>query len=221
MIKNQGNNNFIKLPNTCSSKNSIVTIIGNDNNVIFGENCILNNINFRLKGNNIRLTVGDNVEMTGVIASLFMNTSLSINDNSTLGNGEITIAEENNITIGKDCMFAHGFELRTSDMHPIYSLTTGNRVNVGNDINIGNHIWLGRDVVILKGVSLGDNIMVGIRSVVTKSFLEPNSVLAGIPAKILNTNVIWGRKMYYKTMFDDPTLEEYYLNIQENCVTEK
>lgn len=212
MIKNQGENNFINLPKSCSHKNSKITIIGNNNSVVFGENCVLNSINFRLKGNNIHLKVGDNVEMTGVIASLFMNTSMSIGDYSTLGNGEITIAEENSIRIGKDCMFAHGFELRTSDMHPIYSLETGERENFGTDINIGNHIWLGRDVVILKGVSLADNIVVGIRSVVTKSFLEPNAVLVGIPAKLLNTGIIWGRKMFHETMFDDPTLKEYYIN---------
>ncbi|WHP47495.1 acyltransferase [Mannheimia bovis] len=216
MISNQGKNNFIRLPESCSGRGSKITIIGNDNSVILGENCILNNINIRLKGNNIHLKVGNNVEMTGVIASLFMNTSLFIGDNSTLGNGEITIAEENNIHIGKDCMFANGYEIRTSDMHPIYSLKNGERINFGANIYIGNHIWLGRDVVILKGVTLADNIMVGIRSVVTKSFEQPNSVLAGTPAKLLSQNVIWGRKMYHKTMFDDSTLKEYYENFREN-----
>ncbi|GAB1669292.1 acyltransferase [Mannheimia haemolytica] len=214
MIKDEGKGNIILLPESCSMDNSIITIIGDNNSVIFGENCILKSINFRLKGNNINLKIDDNVEMTGVIASLFMNTSLSIGKNSTLGNGEITLAEENNIRIGKDCMFAHGFELRTSDMHPIYSLSTGERINFGKDINIGNHIWLGRDVIILKGVSLADNIVVGIRSIVTKSYLEPNIVLAGTPAKVLNTGVIWGRKMYHKTMFSDPTLEEFYKNFR-------
>lgn len=210
MIENHGENNQVALPVSCMVKNSKVVILGNNNTIMFGECCKINSCNIRLKGNNIHLYIGNNVELTGLICSMFVNTSLSIGDSSTLGKGEITIAEENTLEIGKDCMFAHGFEIRTSDMHPIYSLGDGKIINSGKDIKIGNHIWLGRDVVILKGVHLADNIVVGIRSVVTKSFLVPNSILAGLPAKVVGSDIVWGRKMYYRTMFDDPSLKEYY-----------
>lgn len=52
-------------------------------------------------------------------------------------------------------------------------------------VMIGNNCWLGAKVVILKDVVLGDNCIVGAGAVVTKSF-PSGSVIAGVPAKIIN-----------------------------------
>ena len=51
-------------------------------------------------------------------------------------------------------------------------------------IEIGNNVWLGDKVAILSGVKIGDNVIVGANSVVTKS-IPSNCVVAGIPAKII------------------------------------
>lgn len=51
-------------------------------------------------------------------------------------------------------------------------------------VRIGNNVWLGENVTILKGVSIGDNVIIGIGSVVTKS-IPANSVAVGIPAKVI------------------------------------
>ena len=53
-------------------------------------------------------------------------------------------------------------------------------------ITIGNNVWIGANSIILKGVNLGDNVVVGTGSVVTKSFPN-NSVIAGVPAKLIKT----------------------------------
>lgn len=55
-------------------------------------------------------------------------------------------------------------------------------------IRIGKNCWLGANSVILPGVELGDNVIVGAGAVVTKSFPE-NVILAGVPAKIIGKNV--------------------------------
>lgn len=47
----------------------------------------------------------------------------------------------------------------------------------------GGGIYLGAGSKLLIGVHLADNIIVGANAVVTKSFDEPNIVIAGIPAK--------------------------------------
>lgn len=51
-------------------------------------------------------------------------------------------------------------------------------------VHIGNNVWFGRDVTVCKGVSIGDNCIIGIGSVVTKS-IPSNSVAAGVPARVI------------------------------------
>ncbi len=53
-------------------------------------------------------------------------------------------------------------------------------------VKIGNRCWIGAKTVILKDVELGDHCIVGAGAVVTKSFPD-NSVVAGIPARLLNS----------------------------------
>ncbi len=52
-------------------------------------------------------------------------------------------------------------------------------------VNIGKYCWIGMNVMILPGVELGDNTIVGAGSVVTKSFKEGYCIIAGNPAKII------------------------------------
>ena len=51
-------------------------------------------------------------------------------------------------------------------------------------ISIGRHVWIGLRALILEGVTIGDNSIVGAGSVVTKS-VAPNSVVAGNPARFI------------------------------------
>lgn len=102
--------------------------------------------------------------------------------------------ENNKIEIGDDCMFSKNITIRTCDGHNIRSIETGEIINEDKDIKIGNHVWLGQDVSILKGVEIPDNTIIAFKSVVTKRFSEENTILAGIPAKIVKTNVNWERK---------------------------
>ncbi len=51
-------------------------------------------------------------------------------------------------------------------------------------IRIGDNVWLGDKVTVLKGVSIGNNVIVAANSVVTKD-VPPNVIVGGIPAKVL------------------------------------
>lgn len=206
MIQDLGSDNEIVYDQTVSFTKGHFSVKGNNNRVFLGSNVKISHSNIRLKGNNIELHIEENVELNGCVVSLFSGCSMVIKANTTMGNGEITVAEETSLNIGDDCMFAHGYEIRTSDMHPIYDLKTGQRLNFGASISIGNHVWLGRDVVILKGASISDNVVIGINSVVSKDIDIRNSIAIGSPAKVIRKDVIWGRKMFHKTMYDDPTL---------------
>ena len=55
-------------------------------------------------------------------------------------------------------------------------------------ITIGNNCWIGQNVRIQKGVTIGDNSVIGACSVVTKS-IPANCVAVGIPAKVVKTDI--------------------------------
>lgn len=57
----------------------------------------------------------------------------------------------------------------------------------GKNIVIGEKCWIGMNAVLLPGVVLGDNTIVGAGSVVTKSFPQGSCVIAGNPAQIVKT----------------------------------
>lgn len=86
----------------------------------------------------------------------------------------------NGIDFGDNLMFAPGVKIISAD-HDI-----GNLSGWKNErrIIIGKNCWIGTNAVILPGVRLGDNTVVGAGSVVTKNF-PTNVVIAGNPAKII------------------------------------
>ena len=87
-------------------------------------------------------------------------------------------------------------QIRTTDQHPIFK-NDGGRINQSADVRIGNHVWIGADAMICKGVTIGEGAIIGTRSVVTKD-IPPYTIAAGIPAKVVKTDVRWSRK------YDDP-----------------
>ena len=70
----------------------------------------------------------------------------------------------------------------------------GEIINKGKFCEIGKHVWIGHDASICKNVRIADNSIIGAHAVVTKSFSEKNSVIAGNPAKIVKQGVEWHRE---------------------------
>ena len=68
---------------------------------------------------------------------------------------------------------------------------TGKRINPAKDVKIGNHVWIGYRVLINKGVIIPENTIIGTGAVVTKAFDEPNTMIAGVPGKVVKRNMNW------------------------------
>lgn len=83
-----------------------------------------------------------------------------------------------NVTISGNCTFL----LHDSS---IGNVTKGELTDLLGEIEISDNCFIGYSSVILPGVFLAKGIIVGAGSVVTKSFTEPNIIIAGNPAKKL------------------------------------
>lgn len=124
------------------------------------------------------------------------NCKLHIKDNTTINGAELWLTEGKTIQIEEDCMFAKRIQIRTGDNHAIYK--NKQRTNRGGDILINKHVWIGDSVKIMKGITIEHGCIVGHSSIVTKSLESPNSIYAGIPAKIINKNIEWKRDKRYR-----------------------
>ncbi len=104
-------------------------------------------------------------------------------------NSNVTIICSAGISFGDDVILGWNVNIRDCDGHVI--VCNGIHINPNKPISIGNHVWIGQNASILKGAIVGDGSIVGMNSCVTKSFADSNVVLAGIPAKIVKTNIEW------------------------------
>lgn len=87
------------------------------------------------------------------------------------------------VKIGDNCLIAPQVGIYTA-CHPLDVETRISGQECGKPVIIGNNCWIGGHAVINPGVCLGDNVVVGSGSVVTKSF-PSNVVIAGNPARII------------------------------------
>jgi acetyltransferase-like isoleucine patch superfamily enzyme len=98
---------------------------------------------------------------------------------------ECTISGYQRIVIGRECVVADRVMLIDFD-HGVVEVERPIRLQgiYKRDVEVGSNCWIGYGACILRGVSVGDNSIVGANSVVTKP-LPANSVAAGTPAKVL------------------------------------
>ena len=53
-------------------------------------------------------------------------------------------------------------------------------------IKVGNNVWIGGNVVVLPGVTIGDNVVIGAGSIVNKD-IPSKSVAVGNPCKVIKS----------------------------------
>lgn len=174
--------------------NSTVSFKGKNNCLILDEGAILDHSQIIFHGDNalvyIKKTHNNHIHTKLSVHSgctVFIDEGASFN-----GRLNIIVSEHQSLIVGKDAMFSFESWIRTSDVHPVYSIESGHRINPGKSVFIGEHVWLGQDVKILKGAMIGSGSVVGAGAIVT-STVSNNCIVAGNPSKVIKENIFWER----------------------------
>ena len=109
--------------------------------------------------------------------------NITVGDDVFLNVG-ITALAYGKITIGNQVMIGPGVSLLTSGHDPDLSGLESQQSRVIRGINIEHGCWIGANVVILPGVTVGENSVVGSGSIVTRD-IPAGVIAAGNPCRVL------------------------------------
>jgi len=98
-------------------------------------------------------------------------------------NFSCVILDNNEVHIGDHAMLGPAVQIYTA-AHPVEARTRIEGWEVAKPIAIEDNVWIGGGAVILPGVTIGRNAVVGAGAVVTRS-VPPNVVVAGNPARVI------------------------------------
>lgn len=174
------------------------SITGDYNIVIIDDKSVLNNCKIHIFGNNNKIWIKHMVCAYNLEIHVEDNYNEVLIGEKTLISGKTHLAciEGTSINIGKECLFSSEIVFRTGDSHSITDLA-GIRINKSQNIMILDHVWIGHRVLINKGVSVGNNSIVGTGAIVTKKFDEDNIIIAGVPAEIVKRQINWDKNRIY------------------------
>jgi acetyltransferase-like isoleucine patch superfamily enzyme len=98
---------------------------------------------------------------------------------------ECTISAYQRVRIGEQCVIADRAMFIDFD-HGVVEVERPIRQQgiYTREVEVGSNVWIGYGACVLRGVSVGDNSIVGTNSVVTKD-VPANAVVAGVPARIV------------------------------------
>lgn len=170
-----GNNAILKIHAPFNFSNCTFQI-GNSDEIEIFENSDIRNLFIRCASHDSVIKIGKKFSIVG---------------------GQFILPNDHNkqlLTIGDNCLFSSSIFIQTSDGHSILDMNGTVLNNNGGSVKIGNHVWLDHGASVLKKASIADNTIVAESAVVSKSFMQNNCILGGVPAKIIKNGVNWSIK---------------------------
>ena len=112
-------------------------------------------------------------------------------------NFNLTMVDDTHIYVGDYTMFGPNVTIATAG-HPILPELREKAYQYNAPVHIGKNCWLGAGVIVLPGITIGDNVVIGAGSIVTKD-LPPNVVAVGNPCRILRKINEHDKEYYFKS----------------------
>ena len=111
-------------------------------------------------------------------------------------NFNLTLVDDNHIYIGDSTLLGPNVVIATAG-HPILPELREKGYQYNIPVRIGKNCWLGEGVVVLPGVTIGDNSVIGAGSIVTKD-IPSNVVAYGNPCRVIREISEHDREYYFK-----------------------
>ncbi len=155
-------------------------------------------------------TLPSQILLSGIGSAIFLGAHSSLPNGTIICGSKSTIVLSGNIFaihaanldarnggliyVGDDNLWSSNVKINTDDMHAIFDHVSLKRLNrFGSVVTIGTHVWLGSDVLINPGARISDNVVIGSRTVVTKS-VPIGCVAVGAPARVIRRHTTWTRE---------------------------
>ncbi|MEZ8226592.1 sugar O-acetyltransferase [Vibrio splendidus] len=116
--------------------------------------------------------------------------------NNVYVNFNLTLVDDTDVFIGDNVMIAPNVTIATGT-HPISTELRLKAAQFNVPVRIGNNVWLGAHTVVLPGVTIGENSVIGAGSIVTKD-IPANVVAVGNPCKVVREINERDREYYHK-----------------------
>jgi acetyltransferase-like isoleucine patch superfamily enzyme len=135
-------------------------------------------------GRNAKLTVGRWAWIGDATKIRVHEGEVTIGAKTVIGQ-ECTISAYQHVSIGRECIIADRVMLIDFD-HGVTEVERPIRLQgiYKRDVRVGHNVWMGYGACVLRGVTIGDNAIVGTSAVVTRE-VPANAVVAGVPARVL------------------------------------
>ena len=111
-------------------------------------------------------------------------------------NYNLTMVDDTHIYVGDNTMIGPNVTIATAG-HPIDPALRDVQAQFNMEVHIGRNVWIGGGCVLLPGVSIGDNTVIGAGSIVTKD-IPANVVAYGNPCRVIREIGEHDRKYYYR-----------------------
>jgi acetyltransferase-like isoleucine patch superfamily enzyme len=127
-----------------------------------------------------RIVVGSCGVWPGVRLECWRDATIRIGDGTYLNRG-VEVVAATCVEIGRDCAIGRDVIIMDSDQHALPG-----EAFAPSPVTIGDRVWVGARTIVLKGVSIGHDSIIGAGSIVTRD-IPPSCIAVGQPARVLRT----------------------------------